>query len=586
MLIPYAHQLLALSNTFLYRDLGKNKSERNLHLLYLIDVSLKIKYNAFMKIAIAQINLTVGHIKKNQHLILENIEKAQEQSVDLLVFPELTVCGYLPEDLLYHQQFIDDCLASVKTIAEHTQDMCVVIGFPRNHPNEPEKRHNSAAFIQNGKITMIYDKHQLPNYLVFDEHRYFTKGSHDGIIDVEIGDEHFTFGINICEDIWNDAQIVVKQAKNNVDWLVNISASPYASGKIGSRIRMLQKRCKDNNANLIYCNMYGGQDELVFDGTSVIINSKGDLLSQCKTFGEELLIFDTKNQQKQIAPRLDRLTEIYQALTLSTRDYFNKNGFKKAIICLSGGIDSALTAVIAADALGANNITGLLLPSKFSSKHSIDDALALAQNLDITTHTLEIEPFHAGFEKTLTPLMDDYYQNLTDENIQARIRGVIAMSFANNHNAILLSTGNKSEIAVGYSTLYGDMAGGFAIIKDLFKQQVYELCDYRNSINKVIPQSTINKPPSAELRPDQKDSDSLPDYEVLDAILKAYIHEFNDAEQIAARGYDLELVKKTLKMVDRNEYKRQQAAPGPRVTKMAFGKDRRMPITNGYPWNY
>ena len=497
----------------------------------------------------------------------------------------MTICGYLPQDLLYHQQFIDDCVASVKSIAEQCLDICVVIGFPRNHPNEPEKRHNSAAFIQEGKIKMIYDKHQLPNYLVFDEHRYFTKGSHDGIIEVEIKEKSYKFGVNICEDIWNDAQIVVKQAKQKVDWLLNISASPYASGKIGSRIRMLQKRCRDNNANLLYCNMYGGQDELVFDGTSVIINSDGEVLAQCITFAEELLIYDTSKQDKIIAPRLDELTEIYQALTLSTHDYFHKNGFNKAIICLSGGIDSALTAAIAVDALGAENITGLLLPSKFSSQHSIDDALALAKNLNIKTHTIEIEPFHNGFEQTLSPLMDDYFQNLTDENIQARIRGIIAMSFANNQNAILLSTGNKSEVAVGYSTLYGDMAGGFAIIKDLFKQQVYELCEYRNSISSVIPQNTIHKPPSAELRPDQKDSDSLPDYEILDDILKAYIHDFKDAEQIASAGHDLTLVKKILKMVDRNEYKRQQAALGPRVTKMAFGKDRRMPITNGYPNN-
>jgi NAD+ synthase (glutamine-hydrolysing) len=539
-----------------------------------------------MKIAIAQINLTVGHIKKNQLLILENIKKAKAQAVDLIVFPELTVCGYLPEDLLYHEQFIDDCLASVKTIAEQCDNICAVIGFPRFHPNEPEKHHNSAAFIQNGKIKMIYDKHQLPNYLVFDEHRYFTKGSHDGIIEVEIGDESYKFGVNICEDIWNDAKIVISQAKKKVDWLLNISASPYSSGKIGSRIRMLQKRCKDNNANLVYCNMYGGQDELVFDGTSVIIGSNGETLAQCKTFAEELLIFNTKKQDKKIEPRLDKLTEIYQALELSTKDYFHKNGFNKAIVCLSGGIDSALTAAIAVDALGAENITGLLLPSKFSSKHSIDDALDLAKKLAIKTHTIEIEPFHESFEKALSPLMDDYFQNQTDENIQARIRGVIAMSFANNQNAILLTTGNKSEVAVGYSTLYGDMAGGFAIIKDLFKQQVYELCEYRNSISQVIPKNTITKPPSAELRPDQKDSDSLPDYEVLDDILKAYIHDFEDAEQIASKGYDLDLVKKILQMVDRNEYKRQQAALGPKVTKMAFGKDRRMPITNGYPNNY
>ncbi len=539
-----------------------------------------------MKLALAQINLCVGDIQNNQRLILKNIKRAQNLDVDLVVFPELTVCGYLPEDLLYHQQFIDDCVASVKTIAHACKDICVLIGFPRNHPNEPEKRHNSAAFIQNGTIKMIYDKQQLPNYLVFDEHRYFTKGTHDGILEVEIKGQNYKFGVSICEDIWNDAQVVVQQAQNKVDWLLNISASPYASGKIGSRIAMLKKRCKDNHANLIYCNTYGGQDELVFDGTSVIITAKGELMAQCQTFNQQLLVFDTQKPTKNISQRLTQLQEIYQALILSTRDYFNKNGFKKAVICLSGGIDSALCAALAADAIGAQNITGLLLPSKFSSSHSIEDATVLAQNLQIKTHTIAIESFHANFEKTLAPMMEDYFQNLTDENIQARIRGIIAMSFANNQNAILLSTGNKSEIAVGYSTLYGDMAGGFAIIKDLFKQQVYQLCEFRNSISQVIPNNTINKAPSAELRAEQKDSDSLPEYPQLDAILKAYIHDFKDAKSIAKDGHDLQLVRKILKMVDRNEHKRQQAALGPRVTKMAFGKDRRMPITNGYRHNY
>ena len=558
--------------------------------LFFVNVKIQCKTYTFnsvkMKIAIAQINLTVGDIHLNQRNILDQIKKAQSLRVDLLVFPELTVCGYLPEDLLYHQQFIDDCLASVKLITEQCQEICVVIGFPRNHPNEPEKLHNSAAFIQNGKIKMVYDKHQLPNYLVFDEHRYFTPGSHDGILDVEIRGESYKFAVNICEDIWNNAEIVVEQAKHNIDWLINISASPYAVDKIGTRIRMLQKRCKDNHVNLVYCNMVGGQDELIFDGTSIIINTKGKLLAQCETFNSQLLAFNTNAPQLQISNRLDHQTELYQALLISTRDYFHKNGFHKAIICLSGGIDSALTAVIAVDALGVENVIGLLLPSKFSSDHSLDDANQLANNLTMVAHTLPIEPLHQQFEKNLAPFFDNYHQNLTDENIQARIRGTLAMAFANNHKAILLSTGNKSEVAVGYSTLYGDMAGGFAIIKDLFKLQVYELCEYRNTLSQVIPQSTLSKPPSAELRPDQKDSDSLPDYEILDDILKSYIHDFKDAEQIAAHGHDLTLVKKILKMVDRNEYKRQQAAPGPRLTKMAFGKDRRMPITNGYPNNY
>jgi NAD+ synthase (glutamine-hydrolysing) len=558
----------------------------NHFLLVTIVMQRSLKYNIDMKIAIAQINLIVGHIAANQQLILDNISQAQSQNVDLLVFPELTVCGYLPGDLLYHQQFLDDCYASVKSIAEYCQNICIVIGFPRNHPNEPEKLNNSAALIQNGRIKMIYDKHKLPNYLVFDEKRYFTKGTHDGIIEIEINDEYFKLGVNICEDIWGEAEPVINQAKLGVDLWVNISASPYAAGKIGSRVKMLQKRCKDNNTDLIYCNMVGGQDELVFDGTSCAINADGELLLLGKTFEPELLVIDYLAPVKTINPRLSKQAELYQALVMSTADYFHKNGFTQALLGLSGGIDSALTAAIAVDALGAENVRGLLMPSKFSSAHSIDDAQELAQNLGMKSTVLAIEAIHDVFENELTPHFNDYFQNLTDENLQARIRGTLAMAFANNHNAILLSTGNKSEIAVGYSTLYGDMAGGFTIIKDLFKTQVYDLCHYRNQISPVIPNNTLLKEPSAELRPEQKDSDSLPDYAQLDDILKAYIHDFKDAEQIAAQGHNLALVKKVLKLVDRNEYKRQQAALGPRLTKMAFGKDRRMPITNGYPQNY
>jgi NAD+ synthase (glutamine-hydrolysing) len=539
-----------------------------------------------MKIALAQINLTVGHLKYNQEKIISTLQKAQANKVDVVVFPELTVCGYLPEDLLYHQQFIDDCYQSLKVIADHCSNICAVIGLPRNHPNEPTKLHNSAAFIQNGKILMIYDKHKLPNYLVFDEQRYFTKGSHDGILDVIIRDKEYKLGINICEDIWQEAEPVLHQAQQGVDWWFNISASPYAAEKIGSRIRMLQRRCKDNKVGLVYCNSIGGQDELIFDGTSCVIDNQGELLALCPTFKEDFLVLDLEKPAIQITQRLDRMTELYQALIISTQDYFRKNGFKKAVLGLSGGVDSALTAVLAVDALGAENVTGILMPSKYSSDHSIEDAKELADNLGIKYHLIPIEPLHLAFEEHLIPEFDDYFANMTDENVQARLRGTIGMTFANNQNSILLTTGNKSEVAVGYSTLYGDMAGGFAIIKDLFKLQVYQLCDYRNNISHVIPTNTLVKAPSAELRPDQKDSDSLPEYEILDDILRSYIHEFQDAEQIAKKGHDLELVKKILKQVDRNEYKRQQAALGPRVTKMAFGKDRRMPITNGYPWNY
>ncbi|MCF6301159.1 MAG: NAD+ synthase, partial [Proteobacteria bacterium] len=463
-------------------------------------------------------------------------------------------------------------------------NIAIGICFPRNHPNEPEKLHNSAAFIQNGVIKMIYDKQKLPNYLVFDEKRYFTPGSHDGIVKVEFNGIPTTLGISVCEDIWHEAEPVINQAKHKVDLLINISASPYASDKIGKRIKMLRERSKNSNIPLIYCNLVGGQDELIFDGTSCVIDANGDLLARCPTFKEDFRVIDFTDKKPMITPRLDKLAELYQALVMATHDYFAKNGFNKAVLGLSGGIDSALTAAIAVDALGHKNVTGLLMPSKYSSGHSVEDAQQLAKNLQIQTHLMNIEPIHQVFTDKLSSVLDDYHRNMTDENLQARIRGMLNMAYANNHKAILLCTSNKSETAVGYTTLYGDMAGGYAIIKDLFKMQVYELCHFRNQISTTIPKTTLNKPPSAELRVDQKDSDSLPDYAVLDTILKAYIHDFQDANLIVAKGYDLKLVKRILEMVDRNEYKRQQAAPGPRLTKMAFGKDRRMPISNGYSY--
>lgn len=535
-----------------------------------------------MKITLAQLDLNVGDIKYNSRRIIDTIKQYGEHC-DLMVFPELSVCGYPPEDLLFHQQFIDDCDLAIKTIADYCQDLTVVVGFPRNHANEPEKRHNSAALISNGRIKMIYDKHKLPNYLVFDEKRYFTNGTHDGIAEITINGKKQRLGVSICEDIWQDAEPVVKQAKEGVDLLINLSASPYASGKIERRIKMLQRRCRELQTPLIYCNLAGGQDELIFDGNSVVIDAQGQLMARLPAFVEDVQTIDLQRPTiiELSKPQAD--AELYQALVTCTRDYFRNNGFSQAVLGLSGGIDSALTAAIACDALGAEQVTGLLMPSKYSSEHSVKDAQQLAKNLNMQQHLIGIEQAHDSLQSSLEPLFDDFYQNLTDENLQARIRGILAMAYANNQNAILLCTGNKSETAVGYTTLYGDMAGGFAIIKDLFKMQVYALCAYRNSISPVIPQNTIQKPPSAELRPDQKDSDSLPDYPILDEILLAYLHHHQDAEQISRQtGHQLDLVKQVLTMVDRNEYKRQQAAPGPRVTQMAFGKDRRMPISNGY----
>ncbi len=548
-----------------------------------------------INIALSQLNVKVGDLAGNRQLILDAIQAAKNEQMDILVLTELTVCGYPPEDLLFHQQFLDDCYDSVKTIADYCTDLVVVIGFPRNHPNEPELLYNSAALIQDGEIKMIYDKHKLPNYLVFDEKRYFTAGHHDGITTIEIKGRQikgqlFKLGITICEDIWYDAEPVVYQAEQGVDLLINISASPYAAGKIGSRIAMLQRRAKKFAIPLVYCNLVGGQDELIFDGTSCAIDAAGELKVLAPSFDAAFSTVNFAQAQTQITPPGTPLAELYDALVTCTRDYFQKNSFNKAVLGLSGGIDSALSAVIAADAIGAENVTGVLMPSKYSSDHSVTDAQVLADTLGMPSQVVPIKSMHSTFHDFLEPLFNniygDYFHRQTDENIQARIRGLLLMAFSNNSNAILLCTSNKSETSVGYTTLYGDMAGGFAPIKDLFKLQVYALCEYRNSIDPagpVIPLNTITKPPSAELRPDQKDSDSLPEYEVLDEILKAYLHHHKDAAQIAtALDQDLDLVIKVLKMVDRNEYKRQQAAPGPRVTQMAFGKDRRMPITNGY----
>ena len=529
------------------------------------------------KVTLAQLNVKVGALEANRTAIIEAIEAAKNSGSHLVVFPELTVCGYPPEDLLYHQQFIEDCLKSLQTVAQATDGIAAVIGFPRYE----QQLYNSAAFIQDGRIQLIYDKQKLPNYLVFDEKRYFSVGTHDGIVEATLNGHDLRLGITVCEDIWYAAEPVMKQIDANVDVLINISASPYAQGKIDERISMLQSRSKKANKPLIFCNLAGGQDELIFDGTSCVFNSQSELILQCKSFQQDIQTIDLQATTYS-AQNINLMDEIQQAIVSATRDYFHKNGFTKAVLGLSGGIDSALCAALAVEALGAENVTGLLMPSKYSSDHSIADAQQLAENLEIEQHILELEPKHQAYAVTLQKVLDDYYRNLTDENLQARIRGMLLMAWSNNHNALVLATGNKSEIAVGYCTLYGDMCGAYAPIKDLFKNQVYALAEHINRNGVLIPENTLTKPPSAELRPDQLDSDSLPDYDHLDEILTAYIHEFKDAEAIAALGFDIQLVRRILRLVDINEYKRQQAAPGPRLTKMAFGKDRRMPMTNGY----
>ena len=556
-----------------------------------------------IRISIAQINTTVGDLEANQSKIISYIEKARQDKSDVIVFPELTVTGYPPEDLLHKPYFVDQNMTSAQKIAEATQDICAVYGFVESQNG----LYNSAAIAHNGKLISTYQKQLLPNYGVFDEKRYFTHGENTKIYRLS----GVNIGINICEDVWSHSGPIKEQSDSGAELILNINASPYHVNKQFERTAMLSRRAKDNNVHIVYVNMVGGQDELVFDGGSVVLDPEGATLHGGHLFMEMLETYDlditTKNQvntpnverifiseksdgitseidSTPTARPMDEIEEIYNALVLGTRDYVLKCGFKKVLIALSGGIDSSLVAAIAAKALGPENVIGLSMPSIFSSDGSKSDAKELSENLGLDLRTIEINPIFESFTASLSNEFIGTEWDATEENIQSRIRGNLVMAMSNKFNWLVLTTGNKSEMAVGYATIYGDMAGGFSVIKDVPKSTVYDLCDYinRSEIDPIIPLTVINKPPSAELRPDQKDSDSLPDYSILDPILQMYIEEDMSIESIVNQGFTRPTVSEIIKLVDKNEYKRRQSPPGVKITSKNFGRDRRMPISNRF----
>ena len=558
-----------------------------------------------IRIAGAQKSFPVGAIQKNKQTILDCFEAAEEKEADILIFPELALTGYPPEDLLLRESFVGKNFAVLEELAEFSSSTSGVVGFvdrnlDDNHTDK-QKRDiaNAAAIIQNGDVKGIYHKCFLPNYSVFDEARYFAKGNNPGNV---FWYEDVGIGISICEDIWIEDGPSSQQVENGASLIININASPYDQNKSDLRKELVVNQAKKLGVPIIYLNMVGGQDELVFDGGSFVVDGKGETLYQAQQFEEEIFYIDldleVKEQPKgpileirqkgselnplQSAQLLSKNESLYSALKLGLFDYVSKNNFEKVLVGLSGGIDSALTATIAVDALGSNNVVGVALPSKYNTEESLVDARLLAENLDIEFKVIEIEEIVNIFRNTLKESVNDELGQTTDENIQSRVRGNILMALSNQTGAMVVSTGNKSEMAVGYSTLYGDLAGGFALLKDLYKTEVYNLANFRNSISSVIPQNTIDKEPSAELRPDQFDKDSLPEYELLDEILRMYIEEDSSSEKIISKGIDENIVYDVLSKVDRNEYKRKQVAPGVKLTEKAFGKDRRMPITNTY----
>ncbi len=574
------------------------------------------------RIALAQINSTVGDFEGNTTRIITSIERGREAGADIIAVPELSLTGYPPEDLLLKPQFINANLKALDRVVSATSGIIAIVGFVARASDI----HNAAAVICDGELKAVYHKNYLPNYSVFDEYRYFDAGVTAPIF--EYGD--LLFGVNICEDIWYPGGPPRPQALAGAQIIITISASPYHCGKGRERERMMATRAEDNAVAVAYVNLVGGQDELVFDGQSMIFDERGRVVARGRLFEEDFIVadinaervfkerlHDPRRRQERIgafsdmlvcerivlrSERFDNLAargalvssietpdlsiaeEVYRALVVGTRDYVHKNGFRSVVIGLSGGIDSALTACVAVDALGADHVTCVFMPTRYSSTESGRDAAQLAQNLGVAWHVVPIEETFEEYLKMMRPIFGDVPMGVAEENIQARIRGNILMALSNKFGAMVLSTGNKSEISVGYCTLYGDMAGGFAMLKDVPKTLVYDLSNYinRRASMQVIPEYIITRPPSAELRDDQKDSDTLPPYEILDAILELYVEEDCSSEDIIAEGFDEKTVKWVIRQVDINEYKRRQAAPGIKITPRAFGRDRRMPITSKF----
>lgn len=538
--------------------------------------------NSAIRFCLAQLDFHVGAITNNRDKIISSIVEANSKHADVIIFPELALTGYPPEDLLYRPDLLRQTEAALKAIVKATPDISVILGAPSQESNT---LFNSCYCINNQKIIAVYHKQQLPNYAVFDEKRYFTAGNESCVIDLN-GTQT---SISICEDLWHEGPI--KQAKDkNATLLININASPFHTNKQQRRQELLRDRANDFEMDIIYLNQVGGQDELVFDGDSMLVASNGDIEHSCPQFNEALFYFDySANSDKkftsinipEIKP-VDSLEILYKALVMGVRDYVQKNGFKGVVIGLSGGIDSALTLSIAVDALGADQVQAIMMPSEYTAGMSIEDATQQARTLNVEFDIIAIKSVFESFLQLLAPLFKDLPADTTEENIQARSRGVLLMAISNKKRRLVLTTGNKSEMAVGYATLYGDMAGGFAPLKDVPKTKVYELARWLNRNQVQIPWRVIERPPSAELRPDQKDEDSLPAYEILDPILEAYIEKDMSPQEIVALGYEAEIVKHVCRLVDINEYKRRQAAPGVRVSQRAFGRDRRYPITSGY----
>lgn len=554
-------------------------------------------------------NVVVGDIEGNLRIILEAMERAEEAVADVLLLPELAITGYPPEDLLLRRSFIDENLEALRRLARSSERTAVVVGFVDRvdgdrHKDDSVERGiaNAAAVLADGAIRGIYHKILLPNYGVFDEARYFAPGRVPEKL-WEIGG--VAAGVSVCEDIWSPTGPPAQQAGAGAKVLLNINGSPYHVGKGTERAALLAGEARRSGVPVVYVNMVGGQDELVFDGDSMIFDGAGELVYRAAQFVEEQFVVDievneashgaglvtvSRGREKpeqplpvpDMAPRLDENAEIYEALVTGLRDYVYKNGFRDVVIGLSGGIDSALTAAIAVDALGPDSVWGVTMPTRFSSEGSVNHSVELAKNLGCRIDEIPIEGIFGEFLGALGPVFTGTEFGVAEENLQARIRGAIIMAISNKFGGMVVATGNKSEMAVGYATLYGDMAGGYSVLKDVFKTRVYKLSEWRNRGGEVIPRAIIEKPPSAELRPDQKDTDSLPEYDLLDEILRHYIELDEAPRTIIGEGFDRETVLRVARMVDRNEYKRRQAAPGVRITRKAFGKDRRLPITNRF----
>ncbi|WP_291352658.1 NAD+ synthase [Acinetobacter sp. UBA3106] len=533
------------------------------------------------KIALAQFSPHIGNIEANAQKMLEQVNEAKKQKADLIIFPELSTLGYPAEDLLLRPSLAKRTEKAFEQLSQ-VKDIVMVFGFVNQ--TEDGHRYNSAAVMKDGQVLGVYNKQNLPHYGVFDEKRYFSQG-HQHLVFEYLGHK---FGVLICEDIWS-LTTVHQLSQLNVETALVLNASPYEVGKPQHRVTTMSELAKQLNINLVYTNQVGGQDDLIFDGTSFVINKDGSIALQAPSFKEDLYFTEYQAEQKTykvgtVTPALETIAEIYQGLVLATRDYIQRCGFPGVILGLSGGIDSALTLAIAVDAIGADKVQAVMMPYTYTAQISVEDAAAQAKTMGVTFGIAEINPIVNSFMQTLYPFFGNSPADATEENLQARARGTLLMGLSNKFGNLVLCTGNKSELAVGYCTLYGDMVGGYAVLKDVYKTIVFELAKYRNSISEtpVIPERVITRPPSAELRPDQKDQDSLPAYDVLDAILYAYIEEDMSQDDIIAKGFEKAVVEKVIRLVDRNEYKRRQGAIGPRISSRAFTRERRYPIMNGW----